>query len=685
MEILAKREIPLRFGFWVLLLCALVVRPASAGSEDSFDYFVNNWNVVGLPDYMYGSRITPDNEMYLAGGTALRVRIGRALTPLSRAQGKRARDGWMPIIEVTAADGSVRYDITYWATPLPDSRDWQKAFNWPTEGENYLNWITIRATNTSATPAEAKADVTPDPAGHPNELAAIQHPRKHTRVYAWTWKLAPGQSVEGVARYTFFPIVNAAQYDDADAGLWLERTVQYWRGVMARAATVQVPCRKASEALLAAHVCQLIASDLGELHGGEGFYDEFYIRDGAYQLMELEEAGLNEVAARAIQFYFPRQRPDGQFESQANELDANGQALWALWQYARITGDRAFLDRAYPRMLNAVAWTMRERRKAPADSPFAGLLPAAPADGEYLWDGKHHIVGYDFWNLRGLLCTADAARRLGRTEDEEQLLAEAREYRAALDAAWKRAGVPYFPPSWEKDGTHWGNTETLWPTALFDPSDPRVAALIDYVRKDFAGGFVEGTIRWTGAADAIHPYLGAYTVMDSLIRGDSETVVEDFYWYLLHSTAANAFAEGIFFKKRLAWSDTIPHVTGACNYAILLRHMLVHEDGEDLHLLSAVPDWWLGDGQEIRLQHLPTYFGTLDLVVRGLAGGVEVSLSAPTRTSPKRILLHLPASRPLTSPVAGVTAVTRPDQKVRWDFPTVVRKYLSSSKPDVTP
>ena len=36
--------------------------------------------------------------------------------------------------------------------------------------------------------------------------------------------------------------------------------------------------------------------------------------------------------------------------------------------------------------------------------------------------------------------------------------------------------------------------------------------------------------------------------------------------------------------------------------------------------------------------------------------------------------------RPLASPVAGVTVVARPDQKARWDFPTVVRKYLSSQK-----
>ncbi|HWQ54318.1 MAG TPA: hypothetical protein VN442_11575 [Bryobacteraceae bacterium] len=34
-------------------------------------------------------------------------------------------------------------------------------------------------------------------------------------------------------------------------------------------------------------------------------------------------------------------------------------------------------------------------------------------------------------------------------------------------------------------------------------------------------------------------------------------------------------------------------------------------------LLSAVPDWWLDDGQEIRLERLPTHFGPTDLPVRG--------------------------------------------------------------------
>jgi len=687
-----------------ILVGLLVCRPGLTADPpaevpaagERFDYFVNNWNVVGLKDYRNGSRITPSNELLLAGKTPIQVRLGPNRTPLSRANPKVATDGWMPIILVTAEDGPVRYEVAYWATPLPDVKDWRKAFDWPTEGENFLCWIRVKATNTSDGPVGANVEVAPD---HRINLPRFRHPepqaepkidRPHTPKHSWSWRLGAGASAEGVARYTFFPADGPGSYDQEDAQAWLKRTIDYWRGVMADATKIDVPCRKANEALLAAHVCQLIANDHGEVHGGENFYDIFYPRDGAYQVMELAEAGLLDVARKAIESYLKCQSEEGRFHgggNQAKQLDANGQAVWVLWQYFKITGDRAFLSRAYPQMLRAVRWTMQARRNAPAGSPFAGVLPSAVADGECLWAGKHHIVGYDLWNLRGMLCTADAARILGKDEEAAELLAEAKAYRSAIDAAWKRTGLEHFPPSWEKQGTHWGNTETLWPTELFERRDPRVEALVRHVREEFAGGFIEGTIQWKGRGDAeaIHPYMGAYTTMTDLVRGRHEKVVEDFYWYLLHSSAAHAFPEGIYYKKREAWGGTIPHVTGACNYAILLRHMLIHEAGDELQLLSAVPDWWLGEGRKIRVERAPTHFGEMSLTVRGTAEGVQVRLDPPKRNPPARIVLHLPKSRPMLGTIEGVHLVQRPDQKRRWDFPTVVALYEETAewlKPD---
>jgi hypothetical protein len=331
---------------------------------------------------------------------------------------------------------------------------------------------------------------------------------------------------------------------------------------------------------------------------------------------------------------------------------------------------------------------MQARRRARADSPYAGLLPAAPADGEWLWDGKNHIVGYDFWNLRGILCTATAAQALGKTGDAAELLKEAKLYREAMETVWKRLGIQHFPPSWENAGTHWGNTEILWPTEIFASDDSRVTTLLKEVRARHLGGFVEGTMRRdapdiVGGPEGILPYMSAYSTMAMLILGRDEQVVEDFYWYLLHSTATNAFPEGVFFKHRTAWLNTIPHATGAANYAILLRHMLLHEQNDELHLLSAVPDGWLADGQEMRVERAPTHFGPMSLRVRGMKNGVGITLDPPKREPPKKIVLHLPQSRPLAAALSGVQVVLRPEQKQRWDFPMVVDLYRKQGPPPV--
>jgi hypothetical protein len=667
-----RRLLPLIWLSAIVVAWLTLPSGGAAHSEEPFDYFRNSWSVIGLKDYRDGARVTPDNRLLLAAGGEVRLRFGASLSALSRQQTKTLMDGWLPIVLLHAAEGPVRYEFTLWATPLPTVPNWRAAFDWPTDGENFLNWIVVRATNTGQETAESRV--------------AVQVTRDaNTDEQVFAWSLAPAATQRAVVTVPFHPVDDPQAWAGADADLWLERTRAYWRQVVQSAAQIVVPCRKSTEALWAAHVCQLIANDHGELHGGEGFYDEFFIRDGGYQIMQLEEAGLTDVTAKAIQPYLARQRPDGRFESQAGQLDANGQALWVLWQYYKITGDRTWLAAVYPQMQRAVDWLQQARREAPSDSPYAGLLPNAVADGEYLWDGAHHIVGYDFWNLRGLLCTADAARALGRTEAADRLQAEAAAYRAAIDAAWRRTGLPHFPPSWEQAGTHWGNTETLWPTELFLRDDPRVSALIQHARHEHGGGFAEGTIRWLGVPGAIHPYMSAYTTMTSLARGEHQAVVEDYYWYLLHSTATHAFPEGIFFQRRFAWADTIPHVTGASNFALMLRHMLVHEQGDELHLLAAVPDGWLAHGKEILVQRAPTHFGEMNLRVRGTAEGVQVEFTRPQREAPRRVVLHLPASRPLVGSLPDVTVQTRSDQDTPWDFPTVVALYRERYQPAVPP
>src|SRR3972149_6084601 len=85
------------------------------------------------------------------------------------------------------------------------------------------------------------------------------------------------------------------------------------------------------------------------------------------------------ASCKAGDYYLQSQRDDGRFETQSDQFDANGQALWVLWQYYRITGDEAWLGKAYAQMRRAVDWMIEARRQAPAESPLVGPFPHPPA------------------------------------------------------------------------------------------------------------------------------------------------------------------------------------------------------------------------------------------------------------------------------------------------------------------
>ncbi len=176
-----------RVAIWTLVAA---LAAAAAAAEEPFNYFRNDWNVVGLKDYQDGTRITPENRLLLAGKRELEIRVGRNLAPLGKEHTKTLLEGWMPIVLISAGDGPVRYKVRIWASPLPSARDWKAAFDWPTEGENYLNFVQVSASNRGDQASEAAFEIFLD---RP-EPKAIRTQR---------WNLAPGESAAASAWIPF--------------------------------------------------------------------------------------------------------------------------------------------------------------------------------------------------------------------------------------------------------------------------------------------------------------------------------------------------------------------------------------------------------------------------------------------------------------------------------------------------
>jgi hypothetical protein len=689
---------------------------ASRGDEP-FDYFTNSWTVIGLKDHPNGTRVSPAFELLLADGLVCCPLLGESRPPLDWRCTKTLREGYLPIVRCrTLLNGTIAYTLEALACPLdPDDR---AAYDWPAR-DNFLNLFRIAATNTSDQPGEAHVGLAwQAESGSPicqlrdgpaagsvvvmsgqSLLALLKLPaRADARIEADCAQVALKLAAHGTQMVTaVIPFRSLAEpaagtpksLADLDFEVCAARTASFWNELLAQGLALEIPEKKPLDTYKASLVYQFIGRDKGEIHPGEGFYDELYLRDGAYQAISLAHAGYLDAARQSLEPFLRFQREDGQFCTQAGQLDANGYAIWGLVEYYRLSGDREWLQRVYPQIQKSVEW-IRQARQAEKDpgSPFFGVLPAAPADGEFLWDGKHHIVGYDWWNLRAIQCAALAAQALNRDADAAEYRREFEDYRACVLKALARTGLPYIPPSYEQAGTHWGNLEVVFPSPLLDPRDPRLTATLRFVREEFGAvggedrGFIEGVIQWSPGVHrpaAIHPYMSQFVTNSHIIRGEYDEAIDGFYSFLLHTTSTQGFPEGVHFKMRQAWGDTVPHLWAAGLYVTTLRNMFVREEGKTLHLLSCVPSHWLDAGERIHVGRAPTHFGVVGLTATAERDLIRIQVDPPTRRPAERIVVHMPAG-------IEIEAASRDEKPIQIENPreVVLRGALARDPGPVT-
>jgi hypothetical protein len=663
----------------VLILLTLTANPCFAAHiadlSSRFDYFANSWGLVGLKDYPNGCRIAPDWTLQLGDGVQASWRLGDGSVQLPQGIRRELVDSLPIVRSAVLMDGVVRYEWTVFGLPLPGRPyDYRKRSS---DDDNFVIVAVVRATNLSPQQQSATLAVELASGGEPLALmagsqagVALANGRivavasseggsvqvhREGRVSA-TWALTPGR--EGSA--TFWLPYRAIEgdgdalrrLDQQGAQTTRDRAAAFWRRLLRPdSSRLLIPEPKVRGTYLASLAYTFIGRDDGRVHPGEGFYDGFFLRDGAFQVWGLEVAGYPDEARPSVLDFLNYQKPSGQFESQGGELDGNGQALWTLVRHYELTRDRQYLRQVYPAIGRSMTWLAQARQRQPddPDARYAGVLPRSWADGEALRGNDYHVVGYDFWNLHGAFAAVRAAEALGATGDAEAWRQLAEEYRSDLVRLVSETGVKGFPPSLELKGTSWGNLTGIYPTRLFPPFHPRVSATLAKARSTF----IEGTIRWCPeTTNAIHPYMSSYITNSHVIRGEHRQAIEGLYALLLHSTSDGGFPEGVHYQSRTAWGNTVPHLWAAAQYVILLRNMLVREDGTELHLLSAIPDHWLAPGEHVAFRRAPTAFGRAGIRVDAAASKLRVTVDAPAVRPPQRIVIHTPPTVHIRSALA---------------------------------
>lgn len=426
-----------------------------------------------------------------------------------------------------------------------------------------------------------------------------------------------------------------------------KRFKQEWDMWFSQACWVDLPDPKTRGLYFASLAYLLISADQeGEhliLKVNELQYNNFWLRDATFMILALEQMGYQELAKKACLYFLQKQKRDGLFISQPNQLDGLGQALWTFGQHYRWSKDHAFVKRIYPSVRRAVAWLEKTLR-----GNSLGLLPAThPLDNENLYG---HILGNDFWAWAGLASAVELAKALKEREDSIKWSALLTSYRQNILRALRRATQQTggrIPPALEPGGYDWGNLEVAWPTGFLPATHPWTQKTIAYARRNFQ----EGLITYSRSS-LLHGYLGNDVAMTELLAGEREKVLDYFRSLVKHTSSAHCGFELVNRFSRTFGRNLIPHGTFAGKFLLLLRSMLFYEGENSLEIGKVLPPEWVQPGKQITVQKAPTLWGPLSLRWRFASQGATLSLNWEARTPtqplphPKPGAPHLPRKLP---------------------------------------
>jgi hypothetical protein len=467
----------------------------------------------------------------------------------------------------------------------------------------------------------------------------------------------------------------------ADHALATERA--FWDALTVARLPLRVPDEEVQNLLIASARNMLQAREtedgLPVLHVGPTIYRGLWLVDGHFLLEAARYLGLDETADAGLEVLLRRVRPNGSITEigQVPYLKETGVAISTIIRQAELTGDLDGLRRRWPIVRAAVGHIrgLHDRaRELPPDHPLYGLMPEGFADGGI--GGTRPEYTTVLWTLIGLRYALRGAELLGEHADagtfrdifdvlKDGFEKSAETHRRlsddgagsylpmALPGSGQHQFLPGLPddlvPAWRRlrpETATWAACHAIWPGEIFRAEDTIVTDLLALLdsRDDDQG--IPATTGWL-SYQAVWTYFASFAAHAWLYAGRPDKTIDYLYAFANHAAPTRAWRE----EQALTASGNdqvcgdMPHNWASAEFIRLVRHMLVFERGEDLHLLPAVPAHWLEAGKRIHAGQTPTRFGRIDLSVNADADAITVQIrrhTSPGSATPAQTVLHLP-------------------------------------------
>jgi hypothetical protein len=386
---------------------------------------------------------------------------------------------------------------------------------------------------------------------------------------------------------------------------------------------------------------------------GPTCYRGLWVVDGSFLLEAITYLGRTSETRDGVKYLLSFQRDDGGIMLIDGHWKETGIALWAVTRHARLTGDQAWLREVWPKVERGVAYiqVMRQMASTNQIAPNYELIPDGFSDGG-LADKVPEYTNI-YWTLAGLHAAVEAARWLGNSAQADLWQRQYDDFMAAFRRAAERdsrvdsQGRPYLPIRMARgedippQKAQWAFLHSVFPGQVYSPGDPLVQgnmAMLHAVEK-------EGLVLDTGwLKDGIWNYFGSFYGHAWLWLGDGDKAARTLYAFGNHASPVLVWREE--HKPQGQGNQFVgdmPHNWASAEFIRLVRHSLLLERGNELHLFEGLSAKWVAPGAVTRVNDVMTEFGSASLELRVTKDGSEalLDLQPPKRTAPSRIVLHL--------------------------------------------
>ena len=429
-------------------------------------------------------------------------------------------------------------------------------------------------------------------------------------------------------------------------------TIDFWEN-WERYGNIQVPDTSMQELLDASirNIFQArdIVDGLPAFQVGCCVYNSLWVVDAAFILETAAYIGSALEARNGIEYLMSRQRPDGSIYILPNYHKEMGIAAWILYRHARLTGDKAWLEGMWSKLEKLVDYIRHLRVKG------GGLMPPGYTDGGLgipLCPAPEY--SNDYWNLTGMKAAAEAAAWMGKEDIATEWLRAYEDYLGAFETHRTRYlrtdehGNEYLPVNRIRNDppnkAQWAFCHSVFPGRLYDPGCPFADGMMSMLRATEAEGIPYGS-GWDSRG--VWTYLASFYGHAWLWMGQREEAIRTLYNFANHASPTETWIEEQHPQEAGGEPTTgdMPHNWASAELIRFVRHLLVLERGDALHLLEGLPAQWVEPGDVTRLRHMPTSFGeiSLDLEVSEGGSGALMRLLTPDREPPAEVILHTTA------------------------------------------